>query len=163
MLAAAACAILFSTDARGSDLNGSGVEQHVDYCSRGPNVRLFRESFEHSLYKGWLGFPFLADQGKVAESRGDVDFKRHSDAAFRRGSRLRDGLFTPGNTGYALLANFFIDNMNTAFHQSTPDVNVSATAAADPLFPTNPPFSASGPYPRISTSAPQAVRQSRPS
>ena len=48
-----------------------------------------------------------------------------------------DGIH-PTNTAYAALANLFIDTMNTAFKQTTPDVNLTPIAAADPLFPPYP-------------------------
>ena len=41
-----------------------------------------------------------------------------------------DGIH-PSNTGYATLANLFIDTMNTAFNTTTPDVNVAAIYATD--------------------------------
>jgi len=44
-----------------------------------------------------------------------------------------DGIH-PTNTGYALLANYFIDNINNNLKTSIPDVNVSAIAMSDPLF-----------------------------
>lgn len=44
----------------------------------------------------------------------------------------------PSNTGYALVANKFIDTMNAAFKTTIPDVNVAPIAAADPLFPPYP-------------------------
>ncbi len=47
-----------------------------------------------------------------------------------------DGLH-PTNTGYALLANKFIDTLNADTGTTIPDVNMSAVATADPLFPPN--------------------------
>ncbi len=47
-----------------------------------------------------------------------------------------DGIH-PTNTGYAILANFFIDTMNASFKSSVPDVDVSSIANVDPLFPPN--------------------------
>jgi len=41
-----------------------------------------------------------------------------------------DGIH-PSNTGYATIANIFIDTMNKAFGTSTPDVNVAAIYATD--------------------------------
>lgn len=41
-----------------------------------------------------------------------------------------DGIH-PSNTGYATLANLFIDTMNKAFNTSTPDVSVAAIYATD--------------------------------
>lgn len=43
----------------------------------------------------------------------------------------------PTNTGYALLANTFIDAMNTGIKTTIPDINLGTVAAADPLFPPN--------------------------
>lgn len=47
-----------------------------------------------------------------------------------------DGIH-PTNTGYAVVANTFIDAMNAAFKTSTADVNLATVAAADPLWPPN--------------------------
>jgi lysophospholipase L1-like esterase len=44
-----------------------------------------------------------------------------------------DGIH-PTDTGYALIANEFIDTMNTSLKTTFPDLNISAIAAADPLF-----------------------------
>ncbi|MBW4044534.1 MAG: hypothetical protein HIU87_06015 [Acidobacteria bacterium] len=43
----------------------------------------------------------------------------------------------PTNTGYALVANEFIDTMNSSLKTTIPDVDVSAIASADPLFGPN--------------------------
>ncbi len=48
-----------------------------------------------------------------------------------------DGIH-PTNTGYALVANKFIDTMNASFKTTIPDVNVAPIAAADPLYPPYP-------------------------
>ena len=56
--------------------------------------------------------------------------------AFLGGIFSLDGVH-PTNTGYAVIANKFIDTMNTAFSQSTPDVGLTSVAAADPLWPPN--------------------------
>jgi hypothetical protein len=56
--------------------------------------------------------------------------------AFLGGLFSLDGLH-PTNTGYALIANQFIDGMNARLKTAIPDVNVSAIAAADPLFGPN--------------------------
>ena len=47
-----------------------------------------------------------------------------------------DGLH-PTNTGYALIANQFIDTMNTSLKTTFAEVNVSAIASADPYFGPN--------------------------
>jgi hypothetical protein len=76
----------------GSDIMGNpSLSSYADYSFRGPNLLLLRESFEHSLW-GPLGFTFIADQGKVALARGDVDFQnlKHS---FATGITLRAGGF----------------------------------------------------------------------
>lgn len=57
-------------------------------------------------------------------------------------SRFLGGIFGldgihPSNTGYAVVANKFIDTMNASFGTKIADVDLAAVAAADPLWPTN--------------------------
>lgn len=76
----------------GSDIMGNpSLSSYQDYRFRGPNLLLLRESFDHSIW-GPLGFSFMADQGKVAPTRGNVDFQnlKHS---FATGITLRAGGF----------------------------------------------------------------------
>jgi hypothetical protein len=76
----------------GSDINGNpALASYQDYRFRGPNLLLLHESFEHSLW-GPFGFTLMADQGKVALTRSDVDFQnlKHS---FATGFTLRAGGF----------------------------------------------------------------------
>src|SRR5581483_5606960 len=76
----------------GSDINGTpSLSSFDDYRFRGPDLILLRESFEHSIW-GPFGFTFMADQGKVALRRDDVDFNnlKHS---FAVGLSLRGGGF----------------------------------------------------------------------
>jgi hypothetical protein len=76
----------------GGDINGSpSLSSFQDYRFRGPNVLLLRESFEHSIW-GPLGFTFMADQGKVTLSRGDIGFD-HLKHTFATGLTLRAGGF----------------------------------------------------------------------
>jgi lysophospholipase L1-like esterase len=56
--------------------------------------------------------------------------------AFLGGFFSLDGIH-PTNTGYAVLANKFIDTMNTAISTKIPDVALGPVAAADPLWPPN--------------------------
>jgi lysophospholipase L1-like esterase len=56
--------------------------------------------------------------------------------AFLGGLFSLDGIH-PTNTGYAVVANKFIDTMNTAISTSIPDVNLTPVAASDPLWPPN--------------------------
>ena len=57
-------------------------------------------------------------------------------ATFLGGLFGLDGIH-PTNTGYALIANQFIDTMNASLKTTIADVNVSAIAASDPLFGPN--------------------------
>ena len=57
-------------------------------------------------------------------------------ASFLGGFFSLDGIH-PTNTGYAVVANAFIDTMNKAFGSSIPDVALGPIAAADPLWPPN--------------------------
>ncbi len=57
-------------------------------------------------------------------------------ATFLGGFFSLDGIH-PTNTGYAVVANKFIDTVNAAFKGSIPDVPLGPVAAADPLWPPN--------------------------
>jgi len=70
-----------------------------DYRFRAPNLMLFRESFEHSIW-GPFGLQFLADQGKVAVTRGDIGFD-HLKHSFAAGLTLRAGGFPQVSLLYA--------------------------------------------------------------
>jgi hypothetical protein len=76
----------------GSDINGSPtLSSFQDYRFRGPNILLLRESFEHSIW-GPFGFEFMADQGRVALTRGDLGFE-HLKHSFSTGLTIRAGGF----------------------------------------------------------------------
>jgi hypothetical protein len=60
----------------------------------------------------------------------------HATTGFLGGLFSLDGVH-PSNTGYALLANQFIDALNSSTKTSIAEVNISAVAAADPLFGLN--------------------------
>jgi lysophospholipase L1-like esterase len=57
-------------------------------------------------------------------------------ASFLGGFFALDGIH-PTNTGYAVVANKFIDTMNTSFNTKIPDVALGPVAAADPFWPPN--------------------------
>lgn len=57
-------------------------------------------------------------------------------ASFLGGFFSLDGIH-PTNTGYAVVANKFIDSMNAGMGTRIPDVNLGTVAAADPLWPVN--------------------------
>jgi len=76
----------------GSDINGNpSLSSFQDYRFRAPNLLLLRESIEHSIW-GPIGATFMADEGKVALTRGDVDFQ-NLDHSFAAGLTLRAGGF----------------------------------------------------------------------
>ena len=57
----------------GSDLNGTSVlASYPDYRFRGPDLFLFRGSFEHSIGKLPIGAYFSVDEAKVGMRRDDV-------------------------------------------------------------------------------------------
>ncbi|WP_169746903.1 SGNH/GDSL hydrolase family protein [Edaphobacter aggregans] len=56
--------------------------------------------------------------------------------AFLGGIFSLDGIH-PTNTGYAVIANYFIDAMNAGFSTKIPDLALGPVAAADPLWPLN--------------------------
>ena len=84
----------------GQDIDGAlALGSYQDYRFRAPNVLLFQETFEHSIW-GPLGLELLADQGRVAVTRGDLGLSdlKHSFAA---GVTLRAGGFPMVRLTYA--------------------------------------------------------------
>ncbi|HKV79365.1 MAG TPA: hypothetical protein VJP02_14550 [Candidatus Sulfotelmatobacter sp.] len=78
-------------------LGGQDIDSNLtlgsfrDYRFRAPNLLLLQESYETSIW-GPFGLKFMADEGRVALTRGDLGFShfRHSYAA---GLTLRAGAF----------------------------------------------------------------------
>ena len=92
MNSASAVPFYFQQTLGGQDINSSlALGSYQDYRFRAPNLLLLQESIEHSIW-GPFGLKFIADQGRVALSRGDLGFShlRHSYAA---GLTLRAGGF----------------------------------------------------------------------
>jgi hypothetical protein len=88
--ASSAVPFYFQPTLGGSDINGSpALGSYQDYRFRGPNLLLLRESFEHSIW-GPFGFTFMADQGTVTLTRGDIGFN-HLKHSFATGITLRAG------------------------------------------------------------------------
>ena len=57
----------------GSDINGNpSLSSYQDYRFRAPDVMFLRESFEHSIWNLPIGFTLMADEGKVALTRGGL-------------------------------------------------------------------------------------------
>jgi hypothetical protein len=76
----------------GSDINSSlALGSYQDYRFRAPNLLLLQESFEHSIW-GPFGLKLMADQGRVALTRGDLGFS-HLKHSFAGGLTLRAGGF----------------------------------------------------------------------
>ncbi len=70
-------------------------------------------------------------------SNGVVENGIPGTTAFLGGVFSLDGIH-PTNTGYAVIANKFIDTINSSLGKTYADVNVSAIAATDPLYPPYP-------------------------
>ncbi len=76
----------------GSDIDSAmSLRSYRDYRFRGPNLLLLQESFEHSVW-GPFGVKFMADQGRVALTHGDLGFS-HLRHSFAGGLTLRAGGF----------------------------------------------------------------------
>jgi hypothetical protein len=90
--ATSAVPFYFQQTLGGQDINSAmALPSYQDYRYRAPNLLLLQETFEHSIW-GPFGFKFMADQGRVALTRGDLGFShlRHTYAA---GFTLRAGAF----------------------------------------------------------------------
>ena len=76
----------------GSDINGAlALGSYRDYRYRAPNLLLLQENFEHSIW-GPFGLKLMADEGRVAVTRGDLGFS-HLRHSFAGGLTLRAGGF----------------------------------------------------------------------
>jgi hypothetical protein len=76
----------------GSDINSAlTLGSYQDYRFRAPNLLLLQESFEHSIW-GPFGLKLMADEGRVALTRGDLGFS-HLKHSFAGGLTLRAGAF----------------------------------------------------------------------
>lgn len=90
--ATSAVPFYFQQTLGGQDINSNlALGSYQDYRFRAPNLLSLQESFEHSIW-GPFGLKFVADEGRVALTRGDLGFShlRHSYAA---GLTLRAGGF----------------------------------------------------------------------
>lgn len=90
--ATSALPFYFQQTLGGADIDGNmALGSYQDYRFRAPNLLLLQQSFEHSIW-GPFGFKFMADEGRVALTRGDLGFDdlKHSFAA---GLTLRAGGF----------------------------------------------------------------------
>ncbi|MGA9507252.1 MAG: alkaline phosphatase family protein [Candidatus Sulfotelmatobacter sp.] len=76
----------------GQDINSNlALGSYQDYRFRAPNLLLFQGSVEHSIW-GPFGAKFMADEGQVALTRGEVGFN-HMKHSFAAGLTLRAGAF----------------------------------------------------------------------
>jgi hypothetical protein len=90
--ATSAVPFYFQQTLGGQDINSAlALGSYQDYRFRAPNLLLLQEYFEHSVW-GPFGLKFMADQGRVALTRGDLGFS-HLKHSFAAGLTLRAGAF----------------------------------------------------------------------
>jgi hypothetical protein len=90
--ASSAVPFYFQQTLGGSDINSAmTLGSYRDYRFRAPNLLLLQESVEHSIW-GPFGVKFMADQGRVALTHGDLGFS-HLQHSFAGGLTLRAGGF----------------------------------------------------------------------
>ena len=90
--ATSAVPFYFQQTLGGSNIDGAlSLGGYRDYRFRAPNLLLLQESFEHSIW-GPFGLKLMADQGRVAVTRGDLGFS-HLKHSFAGGVTLRAGAF----------------------------------------------------------------------
>jgi hypothetical protein len=88
--ATSAVPFYFQQTLGGSDINSAmSLGSYRDYRFRAPNLLLLQESFEHSIW-GPFGLKFMADEARVALTRGDLGFS-HLRHSFAGGLTLRAG------------------------------------------------------------------------
>jgi hypothetical protein len=90
--ATSAVPFYFQQTLGGQDINSAlALGSYQDYRFRAPNLLLLQENFEHSIW-GPFGLKLMADQGRVALTRGDLGFS-HLKHSFAGGLTLRAGGF----------------------------------------------------------------------
>jgi len=90
--ASSAVPFYFQQTLGGQDIDSAlTLGSYRDYRFRAPNLLLLQESFEHSIW-GPFGLKLMADQGRVALTRGDLGFS-HLKHSFAGGLNLRAGGF----------------------------------------------------------------------
>lgn len=90
--ASSATPFYFQPTLGGQDINSNlTLSSYQDYRFRAPNLLLLQEYFEHSVW-GPFGVKFMADEGRVALTRGDIGFS-HLHHSFAAGLTLRAGGF----------------------------------------------------------------------
>jgi hypothetical protein len=90
--ATSAVPFYFQQTLGGQDIDSAlTLGSYQDYRFRAPNLLLLQENFEHSIW-GPFGLKFMADQGRVALTRGDLGFS-HLKHSFAGGLTLRAGGF----------------------------------------------------------------------
>ena len=114
--ATSAVPFYFQQTLGGQDINGAlSVGSYQDYRFRAPNLLVLQETFEHSIW-GPFGLKLMADQGRVALTRGDLGFS-HLKHSFAAGLTLRAGGFPMVSLMYAWGGHegqHTIANMNTS-------------------------------------------------
>ncbi|HXX18640.1 MAG TPA: hypothetical protein VEJ46_04500 [Candidatus Acidoferrum sp.] len=100
----------------GQDINNVlALGSYQDYRFRTPNLLLFQETFEHSIW-GPFGLKLMGDQGRVALTRRDLGFNDFKNS-FAAGLTLRAGGFPMVTLMYAWggpEGQHTIANMNTS-------------------------------------------------
>jgi hypothetical protein len=125
--ATSAVPFYFQQTLGGQDINSAlTLGSYQDYRFRAPNVLLLQETFEHSIW-GPFGLKLMADQGRVALTRGDLGFS-HVKHSFAGGLTLRAGGFPMVTLMYAWggpEGQHTIANMNTSLlgGSSRPSLN----------------------------------------
>jgi hypothetical protein len=90
--ATSAVPFYFQQTLGGQDINSQlALGSYQDYRFRAPNLLLLEETFEHSIW-GPFGLKLMADEGRVALTRGDLGFS-HLKHSFAGGLTLRAGGF----------------------------------------------------------------------
>lgn len=90
--ATSAVPFYFQQTLGGSDINSAqSLASYQDYRFRAPNILLLQGSMEHSIW-GPFGLKFMADEGRVSLTRGDLGFS-HMKHSFAAGLTLRAGGF----------------------------------------------------------------------
>jgi lysophospholipase L1-like esterase len=118
-------------------ITDSGVLSITEQVTVRAQVTAFNEVIASSAQSAGATLVDINALFAQTTANGIVENGIPGNTSFLGGVFSLDGIH-PTNTGYAVIANKFIDTINASLGKTYADVNVAAIAAVDPLYPPYP-------------------------
>jgi phospholipase/lecithinase/hemolysin len=128
---------LILTGQQAGPISDSGVLSIAEQATVRAQVTAFNQVIAQSAQGAGATLVDINALFAQTTANGITENGIHGTTAFLGGVFSLDGIH-PTNTGYAVIANKFIDSINAALGKSYAEVDVAAIAATDPLYPPYP-------------------------